>query len=121
MDNLDIIEQIGKHCDAKTHLNLCLASKEYHSYNRGVLYEREKQTFIDKTQKLMNQMPYKWTFHARLRHVHKILRNVIIYKHVLNNPDCSRLREVIRSKLTEFGTSGMSQRKVRYYQKTLQL
>ena len=121
MDNLDIIEQIGKHCDPHTHMSLCLASKEYHGYNSRILYDREKESFICKTQSLMNEMPYKWTFHARLRLVHKVMRCVLRYKHLIHKPEFDKFRDVIQTKLIEFGNSGMCQRKVRYYQKHLQL
>lgn len=121
MDNIDIIEQIGKHCDANTHLNLCLASKEYYSYNREVLYEREKRGFMNKILPMLNLINYKRTFHSRLRYIHEILRTLITYKHVLAKPEFSGLREIIKSKLIQFEKTGMSQRKVLYYQNILQL
>lgn len=58
----------------------------------------------------MNEMPYKWTFHARLR-----------YKHLIHKPEFDKFRDVIQTKLIEYGSTGMSLRKVRYYQKHLQL
>jgi len=121
MDNLDIIEQIGKHCDHKTHFNLCLASKEYYGYNKGVLYDLEKQNFVKSLQPMMIDFGYKITFHARLRQAHKVLRCVVKYKHLIRNPDFDKLRSVIKTKLVEFGDGGMSQRKVKYYMKTLDI
>lgn len=66
--NLDILEAIGSHADAKTRANMCLASKEYlnlsHDFLKYQKVMKQIEAVTDEVRKIVSKDNYE--FHSYL-------------------------------------------------------
>ena len=115
--NLDLIEVIGNQCDNKTWMNLCCAHHEYYTTQKEMLAQQEASHFIDFMIPLIRKFPHQKNKHSRLKYIHKILRSVLGYTHILYL--LPAFVGELRSKLDESFSAGMSKRKYQLYKKCL--
>ena len=112
----DLVEAIGNCCDPYTCFELALASKEYYTRVQPVFDELEHGYFIHLINKHFKHIESAKTDCARLRRVHKLMRDYMRFPHVLKKH--INLTTTILIKLEDWDTrKTMGKAKIRMYKK----
>lgn len=111
----DIIYTIGHHCDPKTRVNLCLASKDFYLSDTDWLHFQKIRSFALNCIEKIYQVGTKETKAARVKGVHKVFRFLVENKEYLKHPMFARFIPTVKRKLEEFGETGMCKRKAKKY------
>lgn len=111
----DIIYTIGLHCDPKTRVSLCLASKDFYLCDADWLHFQKMKSFGSKCMEIIREVQAKETKAARVKGVHKIFRFLVEHKEYLKHPMFTRFITILKPKLEEFGENGMCKRKAKKY------
>ena len=118
----DAIYTIGRRCDPKTRVNLCLASKDFFLSDIVWLhYQQQVKRFALDCMEKFREIQTMETNAAKVKGVHRIFRFLIENKDFLKHPLFARLRPILKPKLEEFGKTGMCKRKAKKYMIELDL
>jgi len=100
-------------------MNMCLISKDVHSYEKKHLSELESFSLLQKIKWKTLDMFYAKSSHTKLKIAHQAMRIFMKHLHVLRLPEQKHNIYNILLKLDEFQQGGMSSRKVKEYQSKL--
>jgi len=117
----EIAHIIARRCDTPTHANFCFAYKSLYIYDSEWMRTQQTNRFIRSVEERMVFLMTRRGAHSRLKAAHTLLRYMVLHKHILRRPQFGNLRPVVKTKLLEFGQTGMCKRKVRKYMKDLEL
>ena len=112
--------EISKRCDQRTKLAWGLTKKEVYEEHRKEFEGREREKMIREVEEMICVFNTKHTKRSKLLQIHKVMRKLMEYEHVMKKEDTRKLRNTTKERIEEWSETGMSKRKCKEYKKFIE-